>query len=324
MQQQPLVTFALFAYNQERFIREALVGAVSQDYGRLEIIISDDASSDNTYQIIRDFADSYDGAHDLVLNRNRENLGIGGHVNKIMGLARGEVIVVAAGDDISHPGRVSKVMSVFESDPEHTYSVWSGATYIDDDGRALERQFPGNPSGYTDRSMVRNQRPLIGATHAWRRDVFDFFGPLLEGVVFEDNAISFRSYLLGEIRYVDEKLVSYRTHAENITNFSAVADKAALYAAAARRSQWAMTGLAQRRRDLEVALARTPALERNPRVLLEELDRVERRTARRLEAYRQFPRLTWRTTAAAAKDPEIAKLLLRSVQAKLQGVGSAA
>jgi len=47
----PLITFALFAYNQERFIREAVQGAFSQTYSPLEIIMSDDCSKDRTFDI---------------------------------------------------------------------------------------------------------------------------------------------------------------------------------------------------------------------------------------------------------------------------------
>ena len=47
--EKPLVTFALFAYNQERFITEAVEAAFAQTYQPLEIIISDDGSSDKTY-----------------------------------------------------------------------------------------------------------------------------------------------------------------------------------------------------------------------------------------------------------------------------------
>ena len=50
----PLVTFALFAYNQEEFIREAVEGAFAQTYEPLEIILSDDCSSDRTYEIIQE------------------------------------------------------------------------------------------------------------------------------------------------------------------------------------------------------------------------------------------------------------------------------
>ena len=74
--ERPLVTFALFAYNQERFIREAVEGALSQDYSPLQIILSDDCSIDRTYEIMREMAAAYEGSHEIVLNRNEENLGL--------------------------------------------------------------------------------------------------------------------------------------------------------------------------------------------------------------------------------------------------------
>ncbi len=51
-----LVTFALFSYNQERFIREALRGALAQTYSPLQIVISDDCSQDRTFKIIQEQA----------------------------------------------------------------------------------------------------------------------------------------------------------------------------------------------------------------------------------------------------------------------------
>jgi glycosyltransferase involved in cell wall biosynthesis len=57
----PLVTFALFTYNRERYIREAVEGAFSQTYSPLEIILSDDCSSDSTFEIIREMAGAYVG-----------------------------------------------------------------------------------------------------------------------------------------------------------------------------------------------------------------------------------------------------------------------
>ena len=53
----PLVTFALFAYNQEAFIREAVASALSQTYEPLEIILSDDCSTDRTFAIMQELAD---------------------------------------------------------------------------------------------------------------------------------------------------------------------------------------------------------------------------------------------------------------------------
>lgn len=59
----PLVTFALFAYNQEDYVREAVQDAFAQTYEPLEIILSDDCSSDRTYQIMHEMAVAYRGPH---------------------------------------------------------------------------------------------------------------------------------------------------------------------------------------------------------------------------------------------------------------------
>src|SRR5208337_387457 len=104
-QDKPLLTFALVGYNQERFIREAVEGAFAQTYSPLEIILSDDCSSDRTFDIMREMAAAYRGPHRVVLNRNAVNTGFGGHINRVMELVHGELVLIAAGDDISLPGR---------------------------------------------------------------------------------------------------------------------------------------------------------------------------------------------------------------------------
>jgi GT2 family glycosyltransferase len=73
----PLVTFAC---NQKEWIRKAVKGSASQTYPPLQIILSDNYSSDGMYQIMRDLAAAYDGTHKMVLRKNSSNLGIAGHV----------------------------------------------------------------------------------------------------------------------------------------------------------------------------------------------------------------------------------------------------
>lgn len=308
----PLVTFALLAYNQEEYVAEAVDGVLSQDYPALQVILSDDGSVDSTFERMRRAADCYDGPHEVVINRNLMNEGIGAHINKLMTMARGEIVIGAAADDISLPNRTRRTVEAFLSNEETVYSVWSRAGYIDEKGNSLQRAFPGNVAGFTDESILRNEFPVIGATHAWRKEVFDFFGPLMDGIVFEDNAISFRSHLLGAVRYVDETLVKYRTHSTNLTNFTKVEDLSALYAAAARRNRWALTGVAQRMRDLEFAVAEG-RFQRDDQVMFNELKLLSQKIERRIEAYTAFPSIPWSLSVHALRDPEIAKVFLRSL-----------
>ena len=135
---QPLVTFALFAYNQEKYIREAVEGAFSQTYAPMEIILSDDSSSDRTFDIMKELASSYQGPHTIRCNRNTPNLGIARHVNLINEMAQGELIVVAAGDDISVPERTATIVNAYLNSKRKSHYFYSVVQKINEAGEPLE------------------------------------------------------------------------------------------------------------------------------------------------------------------------------------------
>jgi cellulose synthase/poly-beta-1,6-N-acetylglucosamine synthase-like glycosyltransferase len=62
----PLITLFVYAFNHEKFIREAVEGAFAQTYNPLEIILSDDCSTDRTYEIMQEMAERYSGPHKVI------------------------------------------------------------------------------------------------------------------------------------------------------------------------------------------------------------------------------------------------------------------
>ena len=123
----PLVTFALFAYNQEKYIAAAVDGALAQSYSPLEIILSDDCSTDRTFEIMQAKVSNYDGPHKIVLIRNNSNMGFGPHVFSVARTGLGRLLIAAAGDDVSKENRVQEIVkkwvetkcSAFTTDEEH-------------------------------------------------------------------------------------------------------------------------------------------------------------------------------------------------------------
>lgn len=217
MPERPLITFAVIAYNAEKYIREAVEGAFAQTYTPLQIVLSDDASSDASFQVMEEMASAYRGPHAVLLNRNERNLGIGAHVNRIMELARGEYVVVAAGDDVSLPHRTERIYQEFVGNGSRTMVVFSDTIEIDASGTILGKSNYRPPAGFDDpvqccQNMLRG---ITGASNAWNRKLFDIFGPLLPKVTFEDRVIALRAALLGDIRYIQEALVKYRLHSTN-------------------------------------------------------------------------------------------------------------
>lgn len=226
MSKQPTVTFALFAYNQEEYIREAVEAALSQTYSPLEIMLSDDCSSDRTFEIMQAMANEYRGPHTVVLNRNQRNLGIGNHANYIFKITRSDFIVMAAGDDISLPERTSLLM---EAVAVNFGAMGGGSAFIAIDKKGCETarntvQHGARCLEDDDDLRVITGRQITGATAIWSRKLYNFFGPIREGVNYEDVIFTIRALTLGKVFLLaDKPLVKYRlvgvtskTHSLNV------------------------------------------------------------------------------------------------------------
>lgn len=110
----PLVTFAIFTFNQEKFVREAIQAAFAQTYEPMEIILSDDCSSDQTLEILQTMAREYRGTKHVIARQTKSNCGTLLHVAEVAKLARGELLVLAAGDDVSKPQRTSTLVEAWQ------------------------------------------------------------------------------------------------------------------------------------------------------------------------------------------------------------------
>jgi glycosyltransferase involved in cell wall biosynthesis len=211
--ERPLVTFAVFAYNQARFVREAVAAALAQTYSPLQVILSDDCSKDETFALMEAMAAQYRGPHRVVLNRNPKNLNIGGHINRVMELVEGELVVPAAADDVSEVHRTEVVVERWLASGKTAMSLHSATRHIDEEGRDLGVKPFQNPEKLSDREgIARHAYSVLGASHCWAREIFSRFGPLLPEVVNEDVALPFRSALLGHVAYIEEPLVRYRVN----------------------------------------------------------------------------------------------------------------
>jgi glycosyltransferase involved in cell wall biosynthesis len=222
----PLLTFAVVAFNQERFIREAVQAALAQTYSPLEIVLSDDCSEDRTFELMREMAATYTGPHRVMLNRNPARKSIGGHVNRVVEISHGELIIGAAGDDVSLPQRAQAAFEAWKWSGGKATSIHTDFIQIDENGGKIERKFKVDNTVGDGRfavqaveppTYVRTLKPVVfGCTHTFSRRLFNIFGGLPEDVIHEDDALAFRSVLAGQLVYINEPLVKYRLHGSNI------------------------------------------------------------------------------------------------------------
>ncbi len=212
-----LATFFLITYNQEDYVREAIEGAFSQTYLPLEIVISDDCSTDGTFRIIEEMTANYSGPHRVVVNRNSQNLGLIGHINKITTLSSGELIVYAAGDDISLPHRTEKLVERYLASGRSASLIHSSVYLIDISGNRVGTRLPPVISGGMDLGeMAVSGALIIGATTSFTRKIEETFGPIQHRKCIEDLVMGFRSALTGGLEYISEPLILYR-HESGIT-----------------------------------------------------------------------------------------------------------
>lgn len=217
--EKPLLTLILLAYNQEQYIRDAIDGALSQTYHPLEIILSDDHSIDNTYSIINEIANSYNGPHTIVLNRNEKNIGLAAHYNKLLGIARGEIILSAAGDDISLPDRVEKTYEIFKQYNE-AYIVSFKDSIININGNIVGQKptFSTIKEIHLNNLLSNHQLHLSGASRAIRKTIFVKFGNLESDCPTEDTPYILRGLMLGSAIVSPESAIKYRIHDKNLSS----------------------------------------------------------------------------------------------------------
>ena len=207
-----LVSLIIFGFNQADIIRPTIDAALAQTYPNLEIILSDNGSSDDTFAVMQQMAAAYDGPHQVRLNQNAApGLGFIGHVNQAFDLCRGALIVYNPGDDVSVPHRTAALARTAAE--TQALLVHSDVMECGPDGASLDKVWSVQPEleGLTAQDAARMFALCIGATCAWRHEVLDRFGPIVETNTYDDLILYFRALLAGRVAHVPEPLVRYRT-----------------------------------------------------------------------------------------------------------------
>jgi glycosyltransferase involved in cell wall biosynthesis len=276
------VSAILLSHNCADLIAAALHSVLGQEGEPMEIIVSDDASEDDTCAVLQRAVADYTGPHRVALRRREANSGSkSAHLNDVFPLASGRVLVSFDGDDISAPDRVRKIMAVFRRHP-NVSAVYSNYALMDEGGRVTGRGRVRHPPPGTDarRWFARVDAYASGATLAVRRDVVEAFGAL-DPSIHEDVVLPFRASLLGEVRFLDEDLVRVRRWRGSLT-----ADLERFISVERYRARM-LRGIAQARRQLDSRLddlRRAERLDGARQADLDELRRIALASLRDAEA----------------------------------------
>lgn len=117
-------------YNCAPTLAEALDSLYAQTYQDFKIILCDDGSKDNTYEVAKEYADKHDN---IVLVKNEKNMGLNYTLNHCLKYADTEYIARMDGDDISLPTRFEKEIKFLDEHPEYAV-VSAPMIYFDENG----------------------------------------------------------------------------------------------------------------------------------------------------------------------------------------------
>lgn len=219
----PKVSLCVLTYNHERYIRETIEGVLCQDYPNLEIIISDDNSTDNTWQLIQEFTKDYSGNHTVILNRNEYNLGLVGNVNKVVyELSCGQYVMLSGGDDVCLPRLISDAVDCIDS--KGCCAVSFNAYIIDRDSRQtgmMDVDSGREVDIFYLEDYLKGSYKSNGACRIIKRDVYDAFGPYGDCQT-EDTTNMLRCFLYGSVAYSYSMNLKYRIHDSNISSFDSL------------------------------------------------------------------------------------------------------
>jgi glycosyltransferase involved in cell wall biosynthesis len=220
----PLVTFAISCYNQERYVSSAIYSAFLQTYTPLEIIISDDCSSDHSWPLIKDLVSGYRGKHHVIARQSKTNLGTYRHLLDIASISSGSLIVFACGDDISKPMRAEVLCKNWIS--TGAWALDSKYDLINNEGRVLLLNQYAESLDSADLNLRQyffiDDGPVSivhGASSAYDRRIFSYAPPSSKRILSEDGVLSILLNMYHrKIVHIDQSLLLYRFHDEAISN----------------------------------------------------------------------------------------------------------
>lgn len=210
----PLVSIALATFNGGKYLERQLNSVLAQNYPNLEVVVSDDGSTDTTWQMLEHYA-SRDRR--IRLLPRHENLGVVQNFAQCFSACRGDLISPCDQDDVWHPDKTRRLVEAMGD----ALLVYCNSQLVDGEGRSAGRTLADtlNMIQGSDPRPFLFSNSVLGHAMVFRKHILQGYGAITE--VPHDWWLAFVASNLGHITYIDEVLVDYRRHDASITHASA-------------------------------------------------------------------------------------------------------
>jgi alpha-1,3-rhamnosyltransferase len=211
----PLVTVGMPAYNHGNYIKEAIISTIEQTYDNIEFIIINDGSKDNTDKVIRSLENKCKSRFINFMYINQENRGISYTLNKILNMAKGEYITFISSDDTHKKERVEEKVKFFLTHPSYDI-CYSGYNQVDNQGNILRVINVQNSFEPDFEDILFRKTDTSYIEYMARTDVLKEIGGFIDGIKIEDVELALRvKYHNKKVIYLNKSLYNYRQHENN-------------------------------------------------------------------------------------------------------------
>jgi hypothetical protein len=214
------ISVAMCTYNGAEFLPAQLESIARQTRPPDEIVVCDDASTDETRALLQAFARS--SAIPVSLYFSDENVGSVKNFERAIGLCTGDVIALSDQDDVWRTEKLARIEQSFADNP-NAGLVFSDAEIVDENLKSLGKQLWDEIGfGAHKQKLIRTGRSLevliygwtvTGATMAFRSDFAKLALPIPANIaMIHDGWIALAIGAVADVAFIDEPLVQYRQH----------------------------------------------------------------------------------------------------------------
>ena len=224
------VTIRCITYNQKDYIRQCLDGFVMQRTNfRFEAIVHDDASTDGTAEIVREYAEKYPDIIKPIFETENQYSKHDGSLGRIMNAnTRGKYVAICEGDDYwTDPLKLQKQADFLDANPQCSLTYHACKNVFSTPCKVNCLTGENVKDFYSDVDFVIHY-PFQTATVMYRKDILDsdlYKKAQAIGCVFGDVLLYFSASRFGTIEGVNEQMSVYRRHEGGISQHMYEADK---------------------------------------------------------------------------------------------------
>lgn len=220
-----LVSIIVLCYNHQRFILDNLSSIANQSYKNIQLLINDDCSVDNSWDMIISYENYLKSVFsDVQVNRNQHNIGITKSLNNMIRKAKGDIVKLIAGDDFLDCHYVERIVKAFSGGSD---VVMTNAYYVADEStygnpKIISKVFTSDPMVSKGRlfNRVFEFNFICAPSVAISKKTFDIYGLFDETLPVEDLEYWLRITKDDKISffYIDDPLVFYRKSNNSMTS----------------------------------------------------------------------------------------------------------